>query len=425
MGRKPGQLKNYFVVYIMALGAVVLTVCMVKYPDISFEAAAQGLKVWFEIVFPALLPFFIAGQVLMGLGVVHFLGVLLEPFMRPIFNIPGAGAFVMAMGLASGYPIGAVLTAELRRKKMISKVEAERLMSFTNTADPLFMFGAVAVGMFGIVQVGITISLAHYISTIMVGLVLRFYGGREDFPSPIGDKVPPKGHILARALKSLYEAREKDGRAFGQLMGDAIRESVNTLLLVGGFIILFSVVIRVATLIGLTAGLSLFFAKVLVPFGFQPTLAEACISGLFEITIGSHLAGSAVNIAGPGLAPLIQRVAIASGIIAWSGFSVHCQVAAIIVDTDIRMGAFIIARCLHAVLATITAVFLFRYGAPILSKIAVPVFLQTSPLPPWLYWYSRFRYFGIRAGLGLSVLCLASLVYFQLKKIRVVWFKKG
>ena len=218
MGKKPEQLRNLFVVYVMALGAVVLTVCMVKYPDISFEAAAQGLQVWFEIVFPALLPFFIAGQVLMGLGVVHFLGVLLEPFMRPVFNIPGAGAFVMAMGLASGYPIGAVLTAELRRKEMITRVEAERLMSFTNTADPFYVWGRGS-GYVWDCPSRVTISLAHYISTIMVGLLLRFYGRRMDYPLPTGDKVQRKGHILSRALKSLYEAREKDGRAFGQLMG--------------------------------------------------------------------------------------------------------------------------------------------------------------------------------------------------------------
>lgn len=424
MGKKTGRLKKYFVVYIMALGAVVLTVCMVKYPDISFEAAAQGLQVWFEIVFPALLPFFIAGQVLMGLGVVHFLGVLLEPFMRPVFNIPGAGAFVMAMGLASGYPIGAVLTAELRRKEMITRVEAERLMSFTNTADPLFMFGAVAVGMFGIVQVGITISLAHYISTIMVGLVLRFYGLREDSPLANTTGSKKKGNILSRALKALYEARQNDGRAFGRLMGDAIRESVNTLLLVGGFIILFSVVIKVATLIGLTTALGLFFAKLLHPFGFHPSLADACISGLFEITIGSHLAGSAVSITGQGLAPLIQRVAIASGIIAWSGFSVHCQVAAIIVDTDIRMGAFIAARILHAVLATAVALVLFQYGAPVLSKIAIPVFLQTTPQSPWPHCLSRFRYFGIRMGVCLLVPSLVAIIHSHWARVRIIWLNR-
>ena len=45
----------------------------------------------------------------MGMGVVHFIGVLMEPLMRPLFNVPGTGAFVLAMGIASGYPLGAAL----------------------------------------------------------------------------------------------------------------------------------------------------------------------------------------------------------------------------------------------------------------------------------------------------------------------------
>lgn len=428
MQQKSKRLRGYFIAYIMAFGAIFLTVCMVQYPDASFEAAAQGLQVWFEIVFPALLPFFIAGQILMGLGVVHFLGVLLEPFMRPIFNIPGAGAFVVAMGLASGYPVGAALTAELRRRELVSRTEAERLMSFSNTADPLFMFGAVAVGMFGLAPVGVTISLSHYISTIMVGILLRFYGRQED---PVS--APPKkeqgeqGNIMTRALKALYRARIEDGRPFGQLMGDSIRQSVNTLLLVGGFIILFSVVIRVATIVGLTRMLGHFIARLLIPLGLQPTLAEACISGLFEVTIGCNLASSAANSAGPGLAPLIQRVAIASGIISWSGISVHCQVAAVVNDTDIRMTPFVLARFLHGILSAIVAVFLFKYGAPVLTNLALPVFSQAAALPVWAYPIVRFRYIGTRIGGVLLLLCLLSAAYNIISRIRLIpfWIKKG
>ena len=92
------RLRNYLVTYLGAAVAVWLTLAMVRYPDKAFEAAVNGLSVWFEIVFPALLPFFIGSEILMGLGVVHFMGVLLEPFMRPLFNVPGAGSFVLAMG---------------------------------------------------------------------------------------------------------------------------------------------------------------------------------------------------------------------------------------------------------------------------------------------------------------------------------------
>ncbi|MFY9216779.1 MAG: nucleoside recognition domain-containing protein, partial [Tepidanaerobacteraceae bacterium] len=113
--------------------AVIITISIIQYPDEAFNAALNGLDVWFTIVLPALLPFFIGSQLLMGLGVVHFMGVLLEPFMRPLFNVPGAGSFVMAMGLASGYPVGAMLTGKLVKRKLCNIWEAERLMSFTNT----------------------------------------------------------------------------------------------------------------------------------------------------------------------------------------------------------------------------------------------------------------------------------------------------
>ena len=115
----------------------------------------------------------------MGLGVVHFMGVLLEPLMRPLFNVPGTGSFVMAMGLASGYPVGAMLTGKLVKNKMCNLWEAERLMSFTNTADPLFMVGAVAVGMFKDVRLGIIIALAHYISAFLLGFIMRFYANKK------------------------------------------------------------------------------------------------------------------------------------------------------------------------------------------------------------------------------------------------------
>lgn len=126
---------------LLALMTVIITVCMVIYSDESFSAAVAGLKIWWEVVFPALLPFFILAELLMGLGVVHAMGALLEPLMKPVFRVPGVGAFALAMGLASGYPIGAKLTGELRRKKMCTQIQGERLLCFTNTADPLFTLG--------------------------------------------------------------------------------------------------------------------------------------------------------------------------------------------------------------------------------------------------------------------------------------------
>src|SRR5690554_1921274 len=132
----------------LALLLVILTGVIIIYPEVSFRASLEGLKLWFEVILPALLPFFIMSDFLMGFGVVHFLGSLLEPVMRPVFKLPGLGGFAVAMGLAAGYPMGAKITGDLVRSKQITTSEGERLVSFANTANPLFLMGAVAVGMF-------------------------------------------------------------------------------------------------------------------------------------------------------------------------------------------------------------------------------------------------------------------------------------
>jgi hypothetical protein len=82
--------------YSMAFCAVFITIAMVQYPKPTFDAAIMELNLWWNVVFPSLLPFFILSEILMGLGVVHFIGVLLEPLMRPVFNVPGIGAFALS-----------------------------------------------------------------------------------------------------------------------------------------------------------------------------------------------------------------------------------------------------------------------------------------------------------------------------------------
>lgn len=386
--------------------AVSVTISIIKYPEIAFEAAYEGLDVWFNIVFPALLPFFIGAQLLMGLGVVHFMGVLLEPFMRPLFNVPGEGSFVMAMGLASGYPIGAMLTGKLRRQNLLTKIEAERLMSFCNTADPLFMFGAVAVGMFRDVSLGPIIAAAHYISCIMVGLLLRFYKKN----SKITLKPKHKENILLKAVKELNKAREKDGRPFGKLMGDCVIDSINAMLLIGGFIILFSVIIRIISEIGLAALFYNVIERSLVLLRLDEALSPAIFSGIFEITLGTKLASEAA-------ASLTQKVMVASAVIAWSGLSVHAQVASMISGTDIKMAPYVVARMFHAFFAATVTFLLMGWNTPVLKQISIPAMTYTIE-GSFKTWFSilnfNIKVFAVVLALVL-VSCISMFVYQTIK----------
>lgn len=168
----PSKLKTA----VLALMATIFTFSLIAFPEEAFEASIRGLNMWWEVVFPSLLPFFIICEMLIGFGVVKFIGVLLEPLMRPLFRVPGAGGFVWAMGIASGFPAGAKLTARLRQEGQLTRNEAERLVSFTNSSNPLFIFGAVSVGFFYNPHLGVILALSHYCGNFLVGLTMRFYG---------------------------------------------------------------------------------------------------------------------------------------------------------------------------------------------------------------------------------------------------------
>src|SRR5690625_9186 len=91
-----------------------MTISLIIFPEAAFHSSLRGLHTWWEVVFPSLLPFFIMAELLIGFGVVQFIGIIFQPIMRPIFNVPGVGSFAWIVGMASGYPSGAKITALLR-----------------------------------------------------------------------------------------------------------------------------------------------------------------------------------------------------------------------------------------------------------------------------------------------------------------------
>ncbi|MFP5111162.1 sporulation integral membrane protein YlbJ [Bacillaceae bacterium C204] len=340
------KLKTIF----LSISATLLAASLISFPQESLAASIRGLDMWWKIVFPSLLPFFIVSEMLIGFGVVKFIGVLLEPLMRPLFKVPGVGGFVWAMGMASGFPAGAKFTARLRQEGQLTQIEAERLVSFTNSSNPLFIFGAVSVGFFYNPHLGVTLALAHYLGNICVGLVMRFYG--KESPHDItsnGKKLK-----IRSALSTLHQTRLKDNRPIGKLLGDAVNSSIQTLLMVGGFIILFSVLNKILYHLHITAALAKLIEILLSFISFPDMLSIPFISGIFEITLGSKLTSQVVD------ATLLQKAVITSFILAFSGFSVQAQVASILSETDIRYKPFFIARIIQGIFAGFFTLILWK-----------------------------------------------------------------
>src|SRR5690625_2091666 len=108
-------------IYIILSMAFIFILLLFTFPQQSLEAGVRGIAIWWEVLFPALFPFFVLSELMLGFGIVHFVGTLLDPLMKPVFRVTGKGGFVMAMGFASGYPVGARLTAQLWSQGLISR----------------------------------------------------------------------------------------------------------------------------------------------------------------------------------------------------------------------------------------------------------------------------------------------------------------
>lgn len=117
--------------------------------------------------------------------------------------------------------------------------------------------------------------------------------------------------------------------------------SVQTLLMVGGFIILFSVFNRLLSVVQLTDVLSVFTKGALTLFQLPTQLDIPLLSGMFEITLGSKLV-SETDVS------LLQKAIIVSFILGFSGFSVQAQVAGILSETDIRLNHSLSHVCCRA-----------------------------------------------------------------------------
>lgn len=400
--KPPRRRRSETSTYLIGAALGVFTVLVVVAAKDAFEASLFGLRLWFDAVLPALLPFFVLSEVLAAYGVIHFVGVLLEPLMRPLFNIPGAGAFAFAIGLVSGYPLGAIITARLCRERLLNSVEGERLVSLANTADPLFMAGVVAAGFFKIPEAGGILAFAHYLAVLIVGWLGAFH--ERDAPATPPIEARSREPLLRRAAVAMTKAHQADGRPFGQVLGDSVKNSMASMLLVGGTIMIFSVLLRVLEQLGVVPALSRLAGSVLGAIGLNPALSEATVRGLFEITNGTQAASEAP-------ASLAGRLAVASFIIGWSGASVHAQVAAVVQKTGIRMAPYVRARLLHGILAAAITLGIGALGlGPKLPALAPPQ--AGRPLAAWsataLAW--RVRTAALLLGLTLVGLAAGSIL---------------
>ncbi|AOZ93528.1 sporulation integral membrane protein YlbJ [Paenibacillus crassostreae] len=410
------SIKSYFGAPLFIFGLLALSILMFIFPNAYLEAALRGMVIWWDVLFPSLFPFFIISEVLLGFGIVHLIGTLLDPLMRPIFRIPGSGGFVAAMGYVSGYPIGAKLTAQLWEQKMINRDEGERLVAFTTSSDPIFLIGAVSIGFFHNPLIVPILAIAHYGGGFLVGILMRFHGEPTVQESVLTSSVPSKLHRnrLIEAFRAMHAARINDGRNIGELFRQAILSSLQLMVVVGGLVVFFSVFLELLTQAGIMKWLYLVIEKSLSIVNMPPALSQSLVGGTFEVTLGARFAGQPIT-----YIPLSFKVAAAAFILSWGGLSVHAQIASILHSTNIRYWPFLVARLAHGIIAACIVKLLWE---PLAGGIEAhsTIFLTELSTRPQPFIYSPEGYINL---IGINFIILLAMIIFAMIcwNIKLLW----
>ena len=305
------------------------------FSNTNLSAVKSGLSLWANSVVPSLFPFFIATELLMHTNIVNQLGFILNKFMKPLFNVRGEGSFAFIMGIISGYPVGAKIATNFRQNNICTKEECERLLSFTNNSGPLFVIGTVGILMFKSTTIGILLFITHLLSSISVGILFRFWKKNKT----------TKTYMKHSNFKN-SKYKNVSLNNFGEVIAESITSATSTVLLIGGFIVLFSSIISILKSSGILNSTSMFITPVFELINIDTSFCMPLISGFIEITNGI------ASISSIACKKLSINIILTSFLLGFGGISVLLQVLSITSKTDLSIKPYILGKLLHGILAS-------------------------------------------------------------------------
>ncbi len=292
------------------------------------KSVTFSFNIWKNNIFPSLFPFFVLSEILMNYGFVELCAEILKPLMVRFFKTSSNSAFIFVMSIISGFPSNAKYTRELLNQGLIDENEATKILMFTCFSNPLFILGTVSILFLNNKEVGILILICHYISNFIIGFLFRNFHPTKEKDTSVS---------LKSAISSMHQKRINNPLNFGQVLTRSLQKSIETLLLILGTVTTFLVI---TTIIDHNIQLG--------------NYNQSILNGFIEMTQGLKYV-SILNI------PLKLKSILSAMILSFGGLSVHMQVESIISDTKIRYFPFLVARLLHALLASILVFLLFDF----------------------------------------------------------------
>lgn len=214
--------------WLYALLILIILSFLLILPSQALKASRSGLNLWFGTLVPTLLPFIILSSFLIHSNLVRILAALVHPILGRIYDLSPEGSYALFTGFLCGYPVGAKVLGDLKRNHRIHPEEARYLLGFVNNVSPSFVLTFLVTEQ--LKSPGRVLPCL----VMLYGLPL-FYGllTKKEY-------IHRKKRVQFTGIKNASTVQISF-----ELLDACIYDAVNTLLKLGGYLILFSILAEI------------------------------------------------------------------------------------------------------------------------------------------------------------------------------------
>jgi len=321
------NIKKNIVICIFISILIILFILNIKQ---CISAAIDGCELWYKSILPTTFPFIVICNLLIYYDGINLYSKFLGPLICKPLGLSKNCSFPIVASILCGYPLGAKYCVDLYSMEYIEKNEYERLLNIASNVGPLFLIGSVAGTLLGNLALGYILLIGNYSSLIFIGFITK----KKRTPIKVSSLSCPKYEIIN----------------FGSAIKNAVQNGINTTLAIGGFIIIFSVLI---SLIKHNVYFYIMFEQLENFFSLPVGTLYFLFLGSIEMTNGCSLI-STLSLSLP------LKLSMISFLCSFSGLAVIAQVSSFVSDTKIHYSKYIFLKLIQGIFSFIITYILLQ-----------------------------------------------------------------
>lgn len=294
------------------------------------SAAIDGCKLWYKSILPTTFPFIVICNLLIYYDGISLYSKFFGPLICKPLRLSKSCSFPIVASILCGYPLGAKYCVDLYSMGHVDKEEYERLLNIASNVGPLFLIGSVGGTLLNNISLGYILLASNYLSIAFIGLITQ------------------KKRTYTKSSSLNYSKYEIIN--FGTSIKNAIQNGINTTLSIGGFIIIFSVII---SLIKNNTYFYVSFEKLEIIFNLP-------IGTLYSLFLGSIEMTNGCSIVSTLSLPLAFKLSIISFLCSFSGLAVIAQVSSFVSETKVNYNKYIFFKIIQGIFSSAITYILFK-----------------------------------------------------------------